>query len=40
MCYPVQSEHLYALIQRSVYKILAEFDKSIPYIQDILKAFE
>jgi len=40
MCYSVQSEHLYVLIQRSVYKILSEFDKSIPYIQDILKALE
>jgi hypothetical protein len=40
ICYPVQAEHLYLLIQRSVYKIQTEFDKSIPYIQDILKICE
>lgn len=40
ICYPVQSEHLYLLIQRSVYNFKTEFDKSIPYIQDILKVCE
>ncbi|XP_071629473.1 uncharacterized protein [Temnothorax longispinosus] len=40
MCYPVQAEHLYLLIQKAVYKIQTEFDKSIPYIQDILKVCE
>lgn len=32
LCYPIQAEHLYLLIQRSIYKIQTEFDKSIPYI--------
>lgn len=40
MCYPVQAKYLYLLIQRSVYKIRTEFDKSIPYIQNILKLCE
>lgn len=40
ICYPVQAEHLYLLIQKSVYKIQTDFDKQIPYIEDFLKACE
>lgn len=36
--YPVQSEHLWLLIQRGIYKIVTSYDKTFPNIVDVLGA--
>lgn len=37
--YPLQSEHLYLLIQKAVYEIHLNSDNVPPYIFDVLKQF-
>lgn len=34
--YPFQSEHIWFLFQRNIYNIRTKYDKSIPFIQDLL----